>query len=271
DAHQPSRTDGDGRSDAELLDAVRAGEASAYAVLYERHRVAASRLARQLVTGSDVGDLVSEGFTKVLVTLQGGGGPTESFRAYLLTAIRRLHIDRLRAVTRERPTEDEFELDGRVDFVDTAELGFERTTTAEAFASLPERWQMVLWHLDVEGQKPADIAPLLGMSPNSVSALAYRAREGLRQAYLQKHLAPATSTSCRHTIGNLGAYVRGGLARRDSAKVKQHLDDCRSCTGLFLELQEFNSSMAAILAPVVLGTAAAGYLQSAGSGGGLAG
>ena len=52
----------------------------------------------------------------------------------------------------------------------------------------------MLWHTEVEGQKPADIAPLLGMSANSVSALAYRAREGLRQAFLTQHvgeLAPA--------------------------------------------------------------------------------
>ena len=46
---------------------------------------------------------------------------------------------------------------------------------------------MVLWHTEVEQQKPADIAPLLGMSANSVSALAYRAREGLRQAFLSQH------------------------------------------------------------------------------------
>ena len=43
---------------------------------------------------------------------------------------------------------------------------------------------MVLWHTEVEGQRPAEVAPLLGMSPNSVSALAYRAREGLRQAFV---------------------------------------------------------------------------------------
>ncbi|WP_186813935.1 sigma-70 family RNA polymerase sigma factor, partial [Aeromicrobium flavum] len=262
---------GDERSDADLLTAVRDGDSVAYGALYERHQVAAMRLARQLMRGPDADDLVAEAFTKVLVTIQNGGGPQESFRAYLLTAVRRLHVDRIRAVTRERPTDDQFELDGRVDFVDTAELGFERTTTAEAFASLPERWQMVLWHLDVEGQKPADIAPLLGMSANSVSALAYRAREGLRQAYLQKHLVPATTPDCQFAIGNLGAFVRGGLSRRDSGKVQRHVDECRSCMGLYLELQEFNHGLAGILAPAILGTAASGYLQGTGASGALAG
>ena len=53
---------------------------------------------------------------------------------------------------------------------------------ARAFASLPERWQAVLWHTEIEGARPADVAPLLGLTANSVAALAYRAREGLRQA-----------------------------------------------------------------------------------------
>ena len=67
---------------------------------------------------------------------------------------------------------------------------------------------MVLWHLEVENQKPADIAPLLGMSANSVSALAYRAREGLRQAFLNMHSGDLVSDACRDTNDLLGGYVR---------------------------------------------------------------
>ncbi|MFP3686343.1 hypothetical protein SB847_21820, partial [Bacillus sp. SIMBA_026] len=66
---------------------------------------------------------------------------------------------------------------------------FESQTVAKAFRSLPERWQAVLWYLDVERMKPAAVAPILGLSPNAVSALALRAREGLRREYLQAHIA----------------------------------------------------------------------------------
>jgi len=41
-----------------------------------------------------VEDLVSEAFVKVLQVLQRGGGPDVAFRAYLLTAVRRLRVDR---------------------------------------------------------------------------------------------------------------------------------------------------------------------------------
>src|SRR6478609_4625902 len=214
-------------SDAELISRVRGGDVAAYGDLFSRHKDAAGRLARQLVRGPDSDDLVSEAFVKVLHVLQGGGGPDVAFRAYLLTAVRRLHVDRVRSGQRLQTTDDMTPFDPGVPFQDTAVAGFESGAAAKAFASLPERWQLVLWHLEVEGQKPADIAPLLGMSANSVSALAYRAREGLRQAFLTMHAADLDDVDCSWTRDHLGAYVRGGLSRRDSGRVEEHLEGCR--------------------------------------------
>jgi RNA polymerase sigma factor (sigma-70 family) len=258
-------------SDAELISSVRGGDVSAYGDLFARHRDAATRLARQLVPGPDADDLVSEAFAKVLNVLLAGGGPDVAFRAYLLTAVRRLHVDKLRATARATPTDDLTPYESAEESPDTVIAGFEGGAAAKAFASLPERWQLVLWHLEVEGQKPADVAPLLGMSANSVSALAYRAREGLRQAYLQMHTGDLVDPDCRWTHAKLGAYVRKGLSRRDVQKVETHLDGCRKCTAMYLELDEVNASLAALLGPLVLGAAATGYLTASGAGGATAG
>jgi hypothetical protein len=54
-------------------------------------------------------------------------------------------------------------------------------------------------------------------------------------------------------------------------KVENHLDGCRRCTAMYLELNEVNSSLAALLGPLVLGAAASGYLAAAGTGGVSAG
>src|SRR3954469_12046549 len=253
-------------SDAELISRVRGGDVAAYGELFSRHKHAAHRLARQLVRGPDSDDLVAEAFARVLSVLQGGGGPDVAFRAYLLTAVRRLHIDRVRAGQRLQTTDDLTPFDPGVPFQDTAVAGFENGAAAKAFASLPERWQLVLWHLEVEGQKPADIAPLLGMSPNSVSALAYRAREGLRQAFLSQHATDRDDVDCAWTRDHLGAYVRGGLSRRDAARVDDHLADCRACAAVYLELTEVNSGLAGLLAPLLLGAAGAKYASSFGGG-----
>jgi RNA polymerase sigma factor (sigma-70 family) len=205
-------------SDAELIAAVRGGDQRAYGELFERHRDSAVRLARQLVPAADADDLVSEAFIKVLAVLQAGGGPDVAFRPYVLTAVRRLHVDRIRATSKVTPTDELERFDPGVPFADPAIADFENSAAAKAFASLPERWQMVLWHLEVEGQKPADIAPMLGMTANSVSALGYRAREGLRQAYLQMHLADTGQEECRWVTERLGSYVRGGLAKREETR-----------------------------------------------------
>ena len=86
--------------------------------------------------------------------LQRGGGPDLAFRAYLLTAVRRLHVDRFRAGSRLHTTDDMDAFDPGVPFRDTAVEGFESAAAAAAFASLPERWQLVLWHTEVEGTSP---------------------------------------------------------------------------------------------------------------------
>jgi RNA polymerase sigma factor (sigma-70 family) len=250
-------------SDAELISAVRGGDTTAYGELFSRHVPAARRLARQLASAGDVEDLVSEAFAKVLTIVQRGGGPDLAFRAYLLTAVRSLHIDSVRGAARLRPVDDFAPFDDGIPFRDTAVEGFENQAAARAFATLPERWQLVLWHTEVEGQKPADVAQLLGMSANSVSALAYRAREGLRQAFLTMHAQDAEDDACAWTQDNLGAYIRNASSKRDSAKVRAHIDECRRCMGIYLELSEVNSNLSGILGPMVLGSAAAGYIAAA--------
>jgi RNA polymerase sigma factor (sigma-70 family) len=257
---RPSDARPDTSSDADLIAAVRAGDVEAYGELYARHVDSARRLARSLSSDGEADDLVSEAFSKVLVVLQRGAGPDTALRPYLLTALRRLHVDRVRSVARTRPTGDIAAYDEGEEFHDTAVAGFESGAAARAFASLPERWQLVLWHLEVEGQKPGEIAPLLGISANSVSALAYRAREGLRQAFVSMHAQGTDDERCATTRAQLGAFIRNDISRRDGAAVAEHLRDCRECAGIYLELVEVNSDLRALIAPIVLGGAAAAYL-----------
>jgi RNA polymerase sigma factor (sigma-70 family) len=260
------------QSDAELITGVRAGSDAAFGVLYERHSGAARAAARSLgASRSDTDDLVSEAFVRVLSALQRGGGPEVAFRPYLMTCVRNAWYDKARK-------------DGRVDVpgevpedVNLALLNVppdseDARMVAAAFASLPERWQMVLWHTEVEGRPAADVAPLLGIAPNAVAALAYRAREGLRQAYLQAHLRLPPPEACRDTVAKLGAYVRDGLSARDRRKVDEHLKSCERCTALLLELQEVSSSLRGVLVPILLGVSGTAFLAHLGAaGGGLAG
>lgn len=258
-------------SDAALISRIREGDVSAYGVLYERHVGAARRLARHLLNSeAEAEDAVSETFTKVLAVLERGGGPQSAFRPYLLTAVRRTVYDRYRSDKRITPTDEIEAYDSGAPFVDPAFAGLERNLIVRAFLSLPERWQAVLWHTEIEGGKPAEVAPLLGLTANGAAALAYRAREGLREAYLQMHIADGPRAECRPALDRLGAYVRGGLAKRDSALVERHLDGCADCKAIYAELADVNTTLRAGVGPLVLGLAAAAYLAAAAAKGGTA-
>src|SRR4051794_6013632 len=104
--NSPNAVDLNPPSDAELIAAVRGGDSAAYGQLFERHQAAALRLARQLAGPSDADDLVSDAFTKVLAVLSAGGGPDLAFRAYLLTAVRRLHVDKIRRTSKVTPSDE---------------------------------------------------------------------------------------------------------------------------------------------------------------------
>jgi RNA polymerase sigma factor (sigma-70 family) len=173
-------------TDAELSAAVRSGCTDAFGDLYRRHLPAARRLAHRLTPSSwEADDLVSEAFARVLDTLRCGGGPDAAFRAYLLTTLRNARYDQTRRDRRLEFSAEMAEYDPGVPFRDVALEQHEAAQVARAYARLPERWRLVLWHTEICGESPAELAAEYGTSPNCVSALAYRARVGLRQAYRQ--------------------------------------------------------------------------------------
>ncbi len=255
-------------SDVELITAARLGDRDAFGELYRRHVDAARRLASRLARRrADVDDLVSDAFARVSGALARGRGPDIAFRPYLYTTLRRVAYDRTAAGRREHVVDDTaFEAfdDATEPLVDPAVADLERSLTARAYRSLPERWQAVLWYTEVEEMGPADVGALLGLSANATAALAYRAREGLRQAYLQAHVATEPLRSCRPTIDRLGGYVRGGLSERERNTVESHLDDCERCRALYLELADVNHGMRAFVAPLFLGAGATQMLVKGG-------
>jgi len=177
-------------SDPELITRVRAGDRQAFGELYKRHSGPATSLARQFArSAAESDDLVSESFARVLDNLLAGKGPDTAFRAYLFTTVRNTAYDRTRKDKRLQFTDDMTTHDAPVIGDDPVLMKMESGLVATAFAQLPERWQAVLWHTQVEGESPAQVGALLGMAPGAVSSLAFRAREGLREAYLQSHLA----------------------------------------------------------------------------------
>ncbi len=228
-----------GETDTDLLTAVRAGDTAAYGTLYERHQAAARQLAYGLTRDpADVDDLVAETFAKVFASLRAGRGPLVAFRAYLNTTMRHVCYHRARTDRRLEFTDDLTRYDEGQPFTDPALDRLERAYAAAAFRQLPARWRHILWHTEVEGSTPAEVAGLLGMTPNAVAVLAHRAREGLRSLYLQQHVAVAEHPECRWAGNRLGGHLRGRLAPRDANRMRSHLGWCAECRGRVDELSE---------------------------------
>ncbi|WP_157413539.1 sigma-70 family RNA polymerase sigma factor, partial [Agromyces allii] len=243
-------------ADAALIERVRTGDRTAYGELWNRHAAAARTVARSY-SSLDPDDLVSESFTRIYDMLLAGGGPQGAFRPYLFTTIRNTAASWGRA-------RQETNLETLESFEDPATSeaatldALDRSTTARAFRSLPTRWQEVLWYCEVEGMTPQQVAPLVGMSANSTAALAYRAREGLRQAWIRAHLRDAkTEPECGWSIERLGTYARGKLGNRDTARLEKHLDECAKCTIIAAEAREVGSRLALVLLPLVAGVGGA--------------
>ncbi len=248
----PSRGGHDlGRIESKLIEAVRGGAVEEYGRLYERHVTAAYDVARRLArSAAEADDLVSEAFAKVLDALRVGGGPDSAFRAYLLTTLRHTAYENARQGKKITLSDDVTAVvDGAaasVPFRDPVVVELDRTLAVRAFARLSERWQAVLWHTEIEGRPPAEVAPLFGLTPNGVSSLRCRARERLRQAYLVEGVTLRPNGGrCVRIRDLLGAWTRAGLRPRRAAQVADHLAGCPECRRVAVELGETNTSLPA--------------------------
>ena len=242
-------------SEDELLASVRAGDIGVYAELYRRHLHEALRLARSLGGPHDPDDVAQEAFLKVLRSILRGAGPRRGFAPYLLRTVRNDAIDRARR-THEDAVED-LEDAAPDSFVspDGVDELFDRQLVRTAFEGLPETWRRILWLTEVEGETPRALAPQLGRSPNAISQLSRRAREGLRSAWLQAHLdVSGAAPTCRSVARDLDAHENGRLAPARSAAVASHLETCARCAAARDELRGLAVQLRAILLPLVLGS-----------------
>ncbi len=225
--------------DQALLVRLRAGEDSAFGELFSRHSSAVYRLALGLVNDrSEADDLTAEAFFRVLQAIRRGSGPVDNVRGYLLIVARRVAWE-WSMRRRDVPVSDE-ELTHRAPAsFDTVGALPERNLIRRAFRSLPERWRRVLWKMEVEGERPAAVATNFGLSPNATAALARRARQGLRAAYLQAHLASGGgATACRSVLEKLGAYTAGSTSGVERRRIHSHLAGCVPCTTVHAELRD---------------------------------
>ncbi|MFF5024266.1 sigma-70 family RNA polymerase sigma factor [Streptomyces collinus] len=269
-------------ADGALIERMRAGDDSAYEELYRRHADAVRRYARTCCRDAHTADdLTAEVFARMLQAVRGGSGPEHAVRAYLLTSVRRVAAHWGRSARREQLVDDfavfaqQAAQTSEASDDTTLELGAdvralhraEQSMAMQAFRSLPERWQAVLWHTEVEDESPSEVAVLFGLDANGTRVLASRAREGLKQAYLQAHVSAslAGDEECARYADQLGGYARRKLRVRAERGLRGHLEECARCRLAAAQIEEVASGIPGVVPVAVIGWfGAAGYAKALG-------
>ena len=219
-------------SDEELLSLVRAHHEYAFEELVRRHEDAARRAARRACRrDADVEDAVNAALINTYSAIRRGKGPTESFRAYIARAATISALESTRNLSYSEIPVDEFGGDiasAPSDHSPMAEVDI--ALVNRVVAAMPERWRIVVSQMkaDLPGH---ETAAALGINPNALAALSFRARAGFRLAFVEAVAGDATSRH-RWVHERLDADSDGDLSLDEHLVVRHHLTVCKDCRGL---------------------------------------
>ena len=183
-------------TDAALVLAAKAGDASAFGELYERYRDPIYRfcLAR---TGAahDAEDLTSDVFVKALQSLDRYQDRGLPFVAFLYRIARNAAIDRAR--TLKQP----FSFDGllvepasKQNVEQEATFAVEKSILLAALARLKPEHRDVITMRFIEGYAALEVAQFLGKTEGAIRTLQHRALERLRKEFDTAQKAAAKKT-----------------------------------------------------------------------------
>ena len=179
-----------GDDDVRLMQALRAGDGSAFDALFARWSRPLLRYLERIVRdGGCAEDLVQEVFLRVY-RARDRYEPDARFSTWLFTIATRLAWNELRRPRHRSPHDPVDGDDERGPLALAADqpaadaVADARRTGARverALERLPERQRAALWLAAVEGLSYAEVAALLDTTENSVKALVHRARTGLAE------------------------------------------------------------------------------------------
>ncbi|MCB1041030.1 MAG: sigma-70 family RNA polymerase sigma factor, partial [Acidimicrobiales bacterium] len=222
---------------------MRGGSVGAFAVLYDRHRQVALDGARRYLSPrhrSLADDVVEVTFSAIYDAFRRGSAPKGPFRSYLLLSVRR--EARRQQARRDRETVVDTQTLDRINAAPAEGSAPAASVAAgdpgaidpelllgDVFSGLNERFRHALWLSEVEGRRPEELAPLLGISANAAAALCYRARRALRSGYFTAYAATLASATCKPFIDGLAEFVEAGQPPQGHDAVRVHLAGCATC------------------------------------------
>ncbi|MCX4827119.1 RICIN domain-containing protein, partial [Streptomyces sp. NBC_01142] len=239
--------------DAELARRIRGDDvvlrSEAAFEIVRRHRAAVLAYAHLCFGEPQAAeDVADEALAQTLRSVRSGNGPTEAWRPYLVTTVRRTAV-RWAAIGREPGLTSGLTswlraLPGADRPESAAKAAEENSALLRAFRSLPGLRQAVLWNALVETAEHA--GPLPGLSPEDMPFRIKAAQQGFYNAYLRGYANRAANRECRHLAAVLGEIVRGSLSHH-SQDLEPHESSCESCSQARTDLGVIHSGQQAAL------------------------
>jgi RNA polymerase sigma factor (sigma-70 family) len=222
-------------TDEHLVEAVKAGDADAFAVLFRRYRPEIARYAgRKLGDDGRAEDVVQETFLLALRGIRSLDRPS-GFKAWLFRIAHNACIDQVRR--RGRSEEVPFDAD-RLGPGDEIRLFRQAPSThaaltqrqdmehlRQAFVGLPVAQAEILILRELEGLSYEDIAARMGISRSAVESLLFRARRSLRAEFGEI----ATGERCRSMRLVMARAAEGMDHPREQDTLARHARDCTAC------------------------------------------
>lgn len=174
-------------SDVQLWEALRQGEKSALETIYRREVAHLFRYGRRIVNDEALVEDVLQDLFIGLWRRRSSLGPTDSIRRYLLVALRRDLIRRLKQQTRYSGELEEINLDTATGpAIDEALIKQESQASQKAYlqralGQLSKRQQEVLYLKYFEGMEYKAIAEVLDINYQSVRNVASAGLKALRK------------------------------------------------------------------------------------------
>ena len=213
------------RSDKRLVELVRAGDVGAFEVLYERHVAGLLGFCRHMLGSQhEAEDAVQQAFLSAHRDMLRGAREIE-LKPWLYTIARNRCLSMLRA-RREQPAE--------LGELSTAGLGEQVERRAELrelvadVQRLPERQRSALLLSEFGDLSHAEVAEVIGVPPQAVKALVFRARSALVER------REARSADCGDIRAELAVAKGGGFHR---GRLRHHLESCPACVAYLDELR----------------------------------
>lgn len=208
------------------------------ALLIVQYRDDAFRLARRLTRNTaEAEDIAQTALLNVLRRAEFIEDETK-VRAYLLTAVRNVWRNHLRARGRRRFLgSDVAELIPSNDLAPDEQVltSLDASLASAALHTLSDTSREVIELRYMERLDFHDLAERLGITPVAARQRAHRAREELVGACMELS-AQTGEGKCRQVRGRLGRYHRGHLSRPVRADLEIHLAECEGCASCYEQL-----------------------------------